>query len=66
MDDASLGSVVSRLQLGDIDNVSAHACCSNEAAIGIILKFLSIDISSLLFLPSPVDTSSSGTIERAV
>ena len=46
--------------------MTAHARCGNETAVGVIFKFLPIDIRPLLLLPSPVDTGSSGAIKRAV
>lgn len=37
VDDTSLGSVVRRLELRDVHNVSAHARRSDEASVGEVL-----------------------------
>ena len=66
VDNACLGGIVRCLQLGYVDNVPAHASCGNKATIAVILQLLPVDVGSLLFLPSPVDTSSSGTVEGTV
>ncbi len=66
MDDASLGCIVRCLQLWDVDNVSAHASRSNEAAVGVILKLLAMHACSLHLLAPPVQTGSPGTVEGAV
>lgn len=66
MDDAGLCSVVSRLQLGNVYDMSAHARSRNEAAVAVVLELLPIDVGSLLFLSSPVDTSSPGAIEGSI
>ena len=66
MNNACLSGIVCCLELGYVDNVPAHASCGNKATIAVVLQLLPIDVGSLLFLPSPVDTSSSGTVEGAV
>ena len=66
VDDTCLGGIVRCLQLGYVDNMAAHARCGNKATIAVILQILPVDVGSLLFLPSPVDPSSSGTVEGTV
>ena len=66
MDYTSLCCVVRRLELGNVDNVSAHARRSNEAAVAEVFQPSTVDVGSLLLLPSPVDTGSSSAIEGPV
>ena len=66
VDNACLGGIVRCLQLGYVDNVPAHAGCGDKATIAVILQLVPVDVGSLLFLPSPVHTSSSGTVEGTV
>lgn len=66
MDDTSFGCVIRRLQLGDVDNVSAHTRSSNEAAVGETLKFFAVQVRTLLLLTPPVGTSSPRTVESAI
>ena len=66
VDNACFSGIVRCLQLGYIDNVPTHASCGNKTTITVIFQLLPVDVGSLLFLPSPVDTSSSGTVKCTV
>jgi len=66
VDDAGLSRVISRLQLGNVDNVSAHAGCGHKAAICVVLQLVSLHIRSLLLLTSPVDAGSPSTVVGAI
>lgn len=66
MDYASFCSVIGCLQLRDVDDVSTHTRSGNKAAVCEALKFIAVDVGTLLLLASPVSTSGSGTVEGAV
>lgn len=66
MNDTSLGAVVSRLQLRDVDNVSAHAGRSHEATICEALELLAVQVGAFLLLTPPVRSSGPGTVDGAV
>lgn len=66
MDNSALGSVVGRLHLGKVDNVTTHRSCRNEAPIGEVGQFVAIDIGALLFLAAPVCSSRPSTVEGAI
>ena len=66
VDNTCLGGIVRCLQLGYVDNVPTHASCGDKATIAVIPQLLPVDVGSLLFLPSPMDTSGSSTVEGTV
>ena len=66
VDDASLGSVVSCLQLGYIDDVGTHAGGSNEASISKALEGFPVACGAFVLLPPPMLASILGAIECAV
>lgn len=66
MDYAGFGSVISCLQLRNVDDMSTHTRSSNKAAVCEALKFVAVNVGTLLLLASPVSTGGSGTVECAV
>jgi len=66
VDNTSLGGVVGRLHLGEVDNVPTHRTSSNKATVGEVGELLAIDISAFLLLTAPVDRSSLGAVKDAV
>ena len=66
MNDSCFGCIVCCLQLWNVDDVSTHASCSNETAIGEVLELLAMHIGSFLLLTSPVCTGRLGAVVGAV
>lgn len=66
MDNATLGSVIGSLQLGKVDNVTAHGSSSDEAAVGEVGELVAVDIGALLLLTAPVGRGGPGAVECAV
>lgn len=66
MDHSRLSCVVGSLHLREVDNVSAHRSCSDEATIGKVGQFLPVEIGTFFLLPPPVCSSSTSAVEGAV
>jgi len=66
MDNATLGSVIGSLHLGEVDNVTAHGSSSHETAVGEVVELVAVDVGSLLLLTTPVRCGGPGAIECAV
>ena len=66
MDHGSFGSIVRRLKLGNVDDMSAHTRGGNETPQLEILQLLSIRICPLHFLASPMEASGICTVIHAV
>ena len=66
MDDTSLGGIVRRLQLWNVDNVPTHAGSGNETTVGEVLELLAMHAGPFHLLTSPVCTGSPGAVVGAV
>lgn len=66
VNNTSLSSIVRRLELRDIDNMSAHARRSNKASIRVVLELLAVDRGALGLLAAPVLTSRARRVEGSV
>ena len=66
MDYAGFGRIISCLQLRNVDDMSTHTRSGNKAAVCETLKFVAVNVGTLLLLASPVSTSGFGTVECAV
>lgn len=66
MDNATLGSVIGSLHLGEVDDVTAHGSSSHETAVREVGELVTVDVGSLLLLTTPVRRGSPGAIECAV
>lgn len=66
MHDGSLGSVISSLELWEVDDMPAHGGSSDEAAVGEVLQLLAVDIGSITLLPSPDGSTRAGAVEGTV
>ena len=65
MDDSSLCGIVRSLQLGDVDNHTAHTRRSNEAAI-LEVDLVAVDVSAFFSLSPPVLACRTVAVERAI
>ena len=67
MNNSRLSSIISSLQLGDIDNMPTHTGSCNKAPLPEWrLQLLPINRSLLLLLPSPVYACNPSTVECAI
>ena len=66
MDDARFGSIISSLELRNVDNMPAHTRCSDKGTIRIILQLPARHRRHLLLLTSPMGGGRTGAIEGAV
>ena len=66
MDDTSFGSIIRSLELGNIDNMPAHAGRSDKRTIGVILQLVARHRRHLLLLTSPMGGGGTGTIKSTV
>jgi len=64
--DRSLRSVVSDLQLGEVLDVTTHACGGNKAAVSVVLERLAVEASLLLSLSSEDLTSGNGAVPDTI
>lgn len=64
--DTGLSGVVRSLELRDVDNMAAHGSRGNKAAVREVLKLVTVQVSTLLFLSSPVSGSSASAIPGSV
>lgn len=66
MDDGRFGSIVCRLQLGEVDDVAAHRSRRNEAAVSEVGQLVTIGVGTLLLLSAPVGGGGSGAVKRSI
>lgn len=66
MDHSRLSCVVRGLHLREVDNMSAHGCRSDEAAISKVGQFLPIEVGTVFLLSPPVCSGSASAVEGAV
>ena len=66
VDDSRFGGIVCRLQLRNVDNMTAHGSSGHEAAVGEVVQLLAVDVSALLLLSPPVSCRRLGAVEGAV
>lgn len=64
--DGGLGGVINNLQLGDIDNMAAHAGGADEAASEEVLEGPAVEGGALLLLAAPVQAGGARAVHGAV
>lgn len=66
VDDTGLSSIICSLKLRNVDNMTAHGGCRNEAAIAVIPELVAVRVGTLLGLPPPYLACSTGTEECTI
>jgi len=66
VDDTGLSSIICSLKLGNVDNMTAHGGCRDEAAIAVILELVAVRVGILLGLPPPCLACSTGIEECTI
>lgn len=66
MDNGRFGGIVCCLHLREVDNVTAHGSGGHKAAIGEVVKCVTVDIGTLLLLSPPVGCCRPGAVKGTV
>jgi hypothetical protein len=66
VNNTGLGGVIRSLQLGNVDNMTAHGCSSDKAAVGEVFQLIAEQVSALVFLAAPVSGGGTGTVPGSV
>jgi hypothetical protein len=64
--DTGLGGIVRSLELGNVDDVTAHGGSGDKAPIGEVLEFVAEQVGALLLLSSPVGSSSTSAVPGGI